>query len=70
MPTINQLVKEKRTKVSRRSKAVALGRGFNSIKNRPFTIRRHSSAGCALKLRPQLEKPNSALRGNSSRQVD
>ncbi len=35
MPTINQLVKNKRKKVTKKSKAVALARGFNAIKNKP-----------------------------------
>ena len=34
MPTINQLVRKSRKITKRKSKAVALARGFNSIKNK------------------------------------
>ena len=35
MPTVNQLVKKARGTANRKSKAVALTRGFNTLKNRP-----------------------------------
>ena len=36
MPTINQLIKKNRKIIRPKSKAIALGRGFNSIQNRPI----------------------------------
>lgn len=65
MPTINQLVKKGRKKISRKIKTIALHRGFNSIKNKP----NYSQIGCPFKrgvcvkvttMTPK--KPNSALR--------
>ena len=35
MATINQLTKKSRKSTSRKTKVVALGRGFNTLKNRP-----------------------------------
>jgi small subunit ribosomal protein S12 len=65
MPTINQLVKHSRKKITRKIKTIALHRGFNSIKNKP----NYSRIGCPFKrgvcvkvttMTPK--KPNSALR--------
>ncbi len=65
MPTINQLVKKGRKKITRKIKTIALHRGFNSIKNKP----NYSQIGCPFKrgvcvkvttMTPK--KPNSALR--------
>jgi small subunit ribosomal protein S12 len=35
MPTLNQLVKKSRSKAKKKSKAIALTRGFNVLQNRP-----------------------------------
>ncbi len=63
MPTINQLVRKSRKKVSRKSKAVALARGFNSIKNRPVFYPAPFKRGVCTKVSTTTpKKPNSALR--------
>lgn len=63
MPTINQLVKRKRFKARRKSKAVALAHGFNSIKNRPITYPSPFKRGVCTKVTTTTpKKPNSALR--------
>lgn len=63
MPTINQLVKNKRKKVVKRSKAVALARGFNSIKNKPILYPSPFKRGVCTKVTTTTpKKPNSALR--------
>ena len=63
MSTINQLVKRKRTKPARKSKAVALTRGFNSIKNRPVFYNAPFKRGvCTVVRTVTPKKPNSALR--------
>jgi small subunit ribosomal protein S12 len=63
MSTINQLVKRKRTKPSRKSKAVALTRGFNSIKNRPVFYNSPFKRGVCIKVTTKTpKKPNSAIR--------
>ncbi len=63
MPTINQLVRRKRAKVRRRSKAVALARGFNSIENRPVYYPSPFKRGVCTKVTTTTpKKPNSALR--------
>lgn len=61
--TINQLVKRKRTKPTRKSKAVALTRGFNSIKNRPVYYDAPFKRGVCTKVTTKTpKKPNSAVR--------
>jgi len=63
MSTINQLVKRHRTKPSRKSKAVALTRGFNSIKNRPVFYDAPFKRGVCTKVTTKTpKKPNSAVR--------
>ncbi|MEK7662545.1 MAG: 30S ribosomal protein S12 [Patescibacteria group bacterium] len=63
MPTVNQLVKRKRTKPRRRSKAVALARGFNTLKNRPIYFPSPFKRGVCTKVTTTTpKKPNSALR--------
>lgn len=63
MPTLNQLIKKKRTKVSRKSKAVALSRGFNTIKNRPVFYPAPFKRGVCVKVTTTTpKKPNSAIR--------
>src|SRR3989344_7079904 len=63
MPTINQLVRRKRIKVYKKSKAVALARGFNTLKNRPTFFPAPFKRGVCIKVTTKTpKKPNSALR--------
>jgi small subunit ribosomal protein S12 len=63
MSTINQLVKRKRTKPVRKTKAVALTRGFNAIKNRPIYYNSPFKRGVCIKVTTKTpKKPNSAIR--------
>ena len=63
MPTINQLVRKSRKIVKRKSKSVALARGFNSIKNKPIYYPAPLKRGVCTKVSTTTpKKPNSALR--------
>jgi small subunit ribosomal protein S12 len=63
MPTINQLIKKNRSKVSRKHKTVALARGFNVLKNRPVFYPAPFKRGVCTKVSTTTpKKPNSALR--------
>jgi|TARA_Y100000310_G_scaffold75933_1_gene72360 small subunit ribosomal protein S12 len=63
MSTINQLVKKKRKKTSTKSKTVALGRGFNTLKNRPAMYASPFKRGVCIKVMTKTpKKPNSAVR--------
>ena len=63
MPTINQLVKRKRYSSPRKSKAVALTRSFNTIKNRPKFFYSPFKRGVCIKVTTKTpKKPNSAIR--------
>ena len=63
MPTINQLVKSSRKHSARKSKAVAMGRGFNSIQNRPIFYNSPFKRGVCSKVTTMTpRKPNSAIR--------
>lgn len=63
MPTINQLVKKSRKKIKYKSKAVALQRGFNVLKNRPIFYASPFKRGVCLQVKTVTpKKPNSALR--------
>jgi len=63
MSRISQLVKKGRTQVKRKSKAVALARGFNAIKNRPVYYPSPFKRGVCTKVSTTTpKKPNSALR--------
>jgi small subunit ribosomal protein S12 len=63
MPTINQLVKRSRAKIRRKSKAVAMGRGFNTIQNRPIYYSAPFKRGVCSKVTTMTpRKPNSAIR--------
>lgn len=65
MPTINQLVRKGRKTGSRKSKAPALHRGFNFIKNKPTNSEKGSpfKRGVCLQVKTMTpKKPNSALR--------
>lgn len=63
MSTINQLVRRKRSKARPKSKAVALTRGFNTIKNRPVFFNSPFKRGVCTKVTTKTpKKPNSAIR--------
>ena len=63
MPTINQLIKKSRKITVRKSKAVAMGRGFNSIQNRPIYFNSPFKRGVCTKVTTMTpRKPNSAIR--------
>lgn len=63
MSTINQLTRRKRTKLTRKSKSVALTRGFNSLKNRPVLYNSPFKRGVCIKVTTKTpKKPNSAIR--------
>lgn len=63
MPTVNQLVKNKRKTRARKSKAVALTRGFNTVKNRPTYYQSPFKRGVCTKVTTKTpRKPNSAVR--------
>ena len=63
MPTINQLVKRKRVSLKRKSKSVALTRGFNAIENRPKFYFAPFKRGVCIKVPTKTpKKPNSAIR--------
>ncbi len=63
MSTINQLVRKNRKKSSRKSKAIALTRGFNTIKNRPVFFNSPFKRGVCIKVTTKTpKKPNSAIR--------
>ncbi len=63
MATINQLIKRKRRTIPRKSKSVALTRGFNAIKNRPSPFNSPFKRGVCTKVTTKTpKKPNSAIR--------
>ncbi|MBP6888501.1 MAG: 30S ribosomal protein S12 [Candidatus Pacebacteria bacterium] len=63
MPTISQLVKKPRSKVIRKSRSIAMTRGFNSIKNKPNFYDSPFKRGVCTKVTTTTpKKPNSALR--------
>lgn len=63
MPTVNQLVRKSRKKVAKKSKAVALARGFNALKNRPVLYPSPFKRGVCTKVTTTTpKKPNSAVR--------
>ena len=63
MPTINQLVRHPRKQVSRKSRSVALTRGFNTLKNKPTYYPAPFKRGVCLQVKTVTpKKPNSALR--------
>ena len=63
MSTINQLVRRKRKRSIKKSKAVALTRGFNTLKNRPTNYPSPFKRGVCIKVTTKTpRKPNSAIR--------
>ena len=63
MPTIHQLIKNKRKKTKKRTKSPALEFGFNVLKNRPRSYASPFKRGVCLRVFTTTpKKPNSALR--------
>jgi small subunit ribosomal protein S12 len=63
MPTLNQLVKKNRSKARKKSKAIALTRGFNTLQNRPIFYDSPFKRGVCTKVTTKTpKKPNSAIR--------
>ncbi len=63
MPTINQLVKKQRKNKVRKTKVIALSRGFNSKKNIPTFYPSPFKRGVCTKVTTRTpRKPNSAIR--------
>ena len=63
MPTISQLVKKPRAKVVRKSRSIAMTRGFNAIQNKPNFYDSPFKRGVCVKVTTTTpKKPNSALR--------
>jgi len=63
MTTINQLVRRRRKKPAKKSKVIALGRGFNTLKNRPTFYPSPFKRGVCTKVTTKTpRKPNSAVR--------
>ena len=63
MPTINQLVRHPRRRIIRKSRSVALARGFNILKNRPIFYPAPFKRGvCTVVRTTTPKKPNSAVR--------
>lgn len=63
MSTINQLAKRHRKDKPRKTKVLALGRGFNVLKNRPAFYSAPFKRGVCIKVTTKTpRKPNSAIR--------
>jgi small subunit ribosomal protein S12 len=63
MSTINQLIKRGRKTLRAKSKAIALARGFNTLKNRPTYFPSPFKRGVCVKVTTKTpRKPNSAIR--------
>lgn len=63
MSTINQLRKKPRRDLVRKSKTIALGRGFNVLKNKPTLYPSPFKRGVCTKVTTKTpRKPNSAIR--------
>jgi len=63
MPTINQLVKNKRKRQIKKAKTIALRRGFNVLKNKPTRYPSPFKRGVCIKVTTTTpRKPNSAVR--------
>jgi small subunit ribosomal protein S12 len=63
MPTINQLIKKKRDKRTRKSRAAALKLNFNALKRKYVNVNNPLKRGVCTVVRTMTpKKPNSALR--------
>ena len=68
MPTFNQLVKNGRSDKTYKSKAPALQKGFNALKNAPIDQSAPQRRGVCTKVTTTTpKKPNSALRKIASK---
>ncbi|MDQ5948980.1 MAG: small subunit ribosomal protein [Patescibacteria group bacterium] len=63
MSTVNQLIKQRRSKTKRKPRSVALTRGFNNLTNRPVHYSSPFKRGVCTKVTTKTpKKPNSAIR--------
>jgi small subunit ribosomal protein S12 len=63
VPTINQLIKRKRTSKERKSQAPGFAFAFNKLKNKPAPFASPFKRGVVLQVKTMTpKKPNSALR--------
>ncbi|MCI0533256.1 30S ribosomal protein S12 [bacterium] len=63
MSTISQLIKKRRKKPIKRTRSVVMGRGFNTLKNRPRKYGSPFKRGVCVKVTTtNPRKPNSAVR--------
>ncbi len=63
MATINQLVKRNRKPIRRKTKAIALARGFNTVLGRPVAYPAPFKRGVCTQVKTTTpKKPNSAIR--------
>ncbi len=63
MPTINQLTRSRRQLSRRKSRSVALARGFSTLKNRPVFYPSPFKRGVCVQVKTTTpKKPNSAIR--------
>lgn len=63
MPTVQQLTKKRRKDKTKKSKVLALGRGFNHLENRPTFYPSPFKRGVCVKVTTKTpRKPNSAIR--------
>lgn len=63
MATINQLVRKGRSQKNRKTKTVALGRGYNTLENKPTFYPSSFKRGVCTKVTTKTpKKPNSAVR--------
>jgi len=63
MPTVNQLIRRKRTRSRWKSRSVALARGFSNLKNRPIFYPSPFKRGVCVQVKTTTpKKPNSAIR--------
>lgn len=65
MPTVSQLIRKGRKKITKKTKVPALHRGFSYLTHKPFEVKKGAPAkrGVAIKVTTVTpKKPNSALR--------
>ena len=63
MPTINQLIKNRRSKKNRKSKSPVLGIGLNTLKRKNTSLNAPQKRGVCVRVGTMTpKKPNSALR--------
>ena len=63
MPTINQLIRRPRKPVLRKTRSVAMAKGFNTLKNQPIFYPSPFKRGVCIQVKTTTpKKPNSAVR--------